>query len=142
MELDVLPLGQSFDVRGTVETKLPQVCSLCADEYTLDLKEKFHQIVMNEDKHTVSGFKENWSAEDVEVWMPKVAGQFDVGDMIHEVIGLAEPLRPICKTDCKGLCFQCGEELNLRQCDCSPVVAGQQKVETSPFSVLKELKVN
>jgi uncharacterized protein len=138
IEMDVFPLGQSFDVKGVVYTKLPQVCSLCADEFDLELREKFHHIVMNQENNTVSGFKEDWSSEDVEVWTTKEEGEFDVGELIHEVVALAQPTRPVCKADCKGLCLMCGEDLNVTNCNC----AEQQKVETSPFSVLKQLKLN
>jgi uncharacterized protein len=138
VELEVLPLGQSFEAKGVVETKLAQVCSLCADEFTLELKEKFHQIVMDEDTNKVSGFESNWSASDVEVWVNKVPGELDVGQMVHEVVALAQPLRPVCKEDCKGLCLTCGEDLNHATCNC----AERQKTEISAFSVLKKLKLN
>ncbi|MGE3975217.1 MAG: DUF177 domain-containing protein [Bdellovibrionales bacterium] len=138
VDLEVMPLGQSFDVKGSVKTELPQVCSLCADEFTLKVNEKFHQIAMDEEVHSISGFKENWSAEDVEVWVTKEAGEIDVGDIVHEALALAQPTKPICKEDCKGLCLVCGEDLNVSNCNC----AEQQKTENSPFSVLKKLKLN
>jgi uncharacterized protein len=30
-------------------------------------------------------------------------------------------MKPLCREDCKGLCAQCGTNLNLGSCDCAPV---------------------
>ena len=32
----------------------------------------------------------------------------------------ALPVNPLCKTDCKGLCPQCGTNLNNGTCGCIP----------------------
>jgi len=29
------------------------------------------------------------------------------------------PMKPLCKQDCKGLCSQCGVNLNIETCQCS-----------------------
>jgi uncharacterized protein len=39
--------------------------------------------------------------------------------MILEQIELAVPMKVVCKDDCKGLCFQCGTDLNEGTCSCS-----------------------
>ena len=33
---------------------------------------------------------------------------------------LALPMKPLCSEGCKGLCPQCGTNLNAASCDCSP----------------------
>lgn len=37
---------------------------------------------------------------------------------IREEIILDYPLKPLCKIDCKGLCPQCGKDLNQGKCSC------------------------
>jgi uncharacterized protein len=39
--------------------------------------------------------------------------------MLRDAMTLALPLHPLCRADCKGLCAQCGADLNLGDCSCS-----------------------
>jgi uncharacterized protein len=40
-------------------------------------------------------------------------------DVLREQLLLALPLKAICRDDCKGLCPQCGRNLNQEQCNCA-----------------------
>ena len=42
----------------------------------------------------------------------------EVGEDIRQEIILAYPMKAVCKTDCKGLCPNCGQNLNVGACDC------------------------
>jgi uncharacterized protein len=42
----------------------------------------------------------------------------NIGDILHEQVLLALPMKPLCKVDCKGLCPTCGTNLNVKSCDC------------------------
>jgi uncharacterized protein len=39
-------------------------------------------------------------------------------DVIKEQVLLALPVKQLCRTNCKGLCPQCGKNLNVESCDC------------------------
>jgi uncharacterized protein len=41
-------------------------------------------------------------------------------DVLREQVLLALPMKSICRTDCAGLCPQCGQNRNLKPCDCAP----------------------
>jgi uncharacterized protein len=41
-------------------------------------------------------------------------------DVLREQVLLATPVRALCREDCKGLCPQCGLNLNVEQCHCEP----------------------
>ena len=43
----------------------------------------------------------------------------EVGDIAREQLLLALPARFVCREDCKGLCPQCGADLNAGACDCA-----------------------
>jgi len=47
--------------------------------------------------------------------------QIDLGELMREQFYLALPMKPLCRDDCRGLCPQCGTNLNAGTCDCSPV---------------------
>ena len=44
--------------------------------------------------------------------------QLPLDDLIAEDLILAQPFKVLCKEDCRGLCPQCGKDLNHGQCDC------------------------
>ena len=59
--------------------------------------------------------------------------QIDLAPIMREYALLEIPIKPICKPDCKGLCPECGEDLNLADC------GHRRLAEESPFSALKDL---
>lgn len=59
----------------------------------------------------------------------------DLTQTLSEQVQLEIPLAPICKEDCKGICPNCGADLNQGRCACAKIA------KSSPFSVLKNLKL-
>ncbi len=60
-------------------------------------------------------------------------GHLDLAPTLREDMILSRPMRPLCKPDCKGICPQCGKDLNEGPCDCV-------KDEINPqLEVLKKL---
>ena len=41
-------------------------------------------------------------------------------DLVREEVLLAVPFNPQCRADCRGLCAQCGQDLNRGACSCAP----------------------
>ena len=60
--------------------------------------------------------------------------QIDLEHLIMEQFQLALPMKPLCSDACKGLCPQCGTNLNVERCDCNPAW------EDPRLAVLKALK--
>jgi uncharacterized protein len=60
-------------------------------------------------------------------------GNIDFAPILREYALLEYPIKPLCKPDCMGLCIECGQDLNVKDCGHS------QSDEDSPFSVLKDL---
>jgi len=58
----------------------------------------------------------------------------DLEDILRQQFLLALPEKQLCGEQCKGLCSQCGADLNKSPCACS---ADKEK---SPFAVLAKLK--
>lgn len=48
-----------------------------------------------------------------------VEGVLDLDELLYSDIILELPSKYICKEDCKGLCPQCGANLNSETCNCS-----------------------
>ena len=52
------------------------------------------------------------------VHFPKDIDHIDMIDTIADIIRLAEPMNPNCNDNCKGICPNCGINLNQSSCDC------------------------
>ncbi len=44
-------------------------------------------------------------------------GKIDLEPMLREYMLLEMPISPLCKPDCRGLCQECGENLNFTTCN-------------------------
>lgn len=60
----------------------------------------------------------------------------DLDPIVREQVLLALPMNAVCREDCKGLCAQCGQNLNEKQCGC------EQKVTDPRLAPLMNIKLN
>lgn len=44
--------------------------------------------------------------------------RFDLDEVVTEDVFLNLPAKFLCKSDCKGMCFKCGKDLNSGSCSC------------------------
>ena len=44
----------------------------------------------------------------------------DLEEPIRQFWTVALPMQPLCRTDCRGLCPQCGQDWNEGECECAP----------------------
>jgi len=102
-------------VEGKVGTRVRMTCSLCLKEFT--------QVIGNEK------FAYDCKIEGREV--------IDLTDAIREDIIVALPIRPLCISDCKGLCRSCGKDLNENACRCKP----EERPRKGPFDILRKIKL-
>ena len=47
-------------------------------------------------------------------------GLLDIVELLREQFQLALPMKPLCSAACRGLCAQCGTNLNRTECVCGP----------------------
>lgn len=45
-------------------------------------------------------------------------GFIDLAPLVRELTLLETPIQPICRPDCHGLCMECGQNLNEKECNC------------------------
>jgi uncharacterized protein len=114
------PQGLIVQADFSAETTLE--CVRCLNDFN-------HQLDWNLTE--LYAFNEK-SVTDSELILPDDA-HIDLQPLIREYALLEVPIKPICKTDCQGLCSVCGEDLN--QIDCGH----KDFTEESPFSALKDL---
>lgn len=112
---------QGLLVQGNFKGEIPQECVRCLSEYSEHLAFEFTELyAFTKDNITDSG-----------LLVPEDA-HLDLAPLIHDYALLEVPISPLCKPGCKGLCTECGE--NLNEIDCGH----QQNKNDSPFSALKD----
>ena len=62
------------------------------------------------------------------------ATEIDLTPAIREELMLAVPRFVECRDDCKGICPQCGKDLNAGSCACEPVTEARWQ----PLQALKD----
>jgi uncharacterized protein len=66
-------------------------------------------------------FTEDASVDDPATYaLPRTGTELDLGGPIREELILAVPEYVLCREDCRGLCAQCGKDLNEGPCECRP----------------------
>lgn len=56
-----------------------------------------------------------WS-EKLEAAVPIDGGPMDLTEDVRQSIGLAQPMKMLCRPDCRGFCAVCGRNRNLADC--------------------------
>ena len=114
------PQGLIVQGKFSGDTKLE--CVRCLNEFVHPLEWKFTELYAF-DKDSVS---------ETGTLLPDDA-HIDLAPLLREYALLEVPISPIHDPDCKGLCIECGQDLNEKDCGHS------QQADDSPFSVLKKL---
>ena len=85
-------------------------------EITFTLKGECTRCLKPVEKTFVVEFGEAFGEED---GYPVVNGKIDLSKMVEDIIIINTPVTFLCKDDCKGLCPECGGDLNDGECKCN-----------------------
>jgi len=136
---DELKTMQNVSLSGDVKLEMHPTCARCGRDFDTLLEVP---LVRNLAPYFPSPKSEMISAEEeIELSADDLEFSFyhheqiDIGEIVVEEILLAMPIRYLCEESCRGLCPQCGINLNEGSCSC------QEEVEGSPFAVLKGIKL-
>lgn len=121
-----------FRVAGRVTGEVELSCSRCLEPFTVPIASDFDLRYVPRTENVGEG--ETQVEEDDLATAFYDEEQIDLGHLVLEQFQLALPMKPLCKADCKGLCPQCGTNLNTGACDCNPVW------EDPRLAALKNLK--
>jgi uncharacterized protein len=111
----VVRTNRGLLVTGRLETSLESACSRCLNAIevpvTIDLEEEALPSV-----DPATGAPLDTSAEP-DVLRLTDHHELELGDTVRDAILLAEPIAPLCRPDCPGLCPVCGADLSDGQHD-------------------------
>ena len=111
-------VGEDVHLKGKVMTDVVASCSRCLDtlSYPISSDLKSHFVPSNDRCVSAGEVELHASDIDTEVYENQ---QIDLTQSVRDSILLAVPVICLCKQDCKGICSQCGKNLNQGLCKCS-----------------------
>ncbi|MGA1871031.1 MAG: YceD family protein [bacterium] len=103
-------------ISGKVKTLLELECSRCLENFLFHVNEQFEACFIPEDQK-IEEEEVELTKNDMDVSFFK-GEAIDLTDVIREQILLSVPMTPVCKSSCRGLCSNCGQNLNQGKCAC------------------------
>ena len=107
-----------FRVQGRATTRLMLECGRCLDAMEVPVDARFELRYVPQEQNR--GEDEREIVEDDLTTAFYREGALDVVDMLREQFQLALPMKPLCAESCRGLCPECGANLNRATCGCEP----------------------
>lgn len=131
-----IKIHELVEVEGRLETTVRLACSRCLKEFEAPLDIPF-TLTFSREVPEVSeeGEEVELSAEEMGL-IPFEGEEIDMRSPLQEQVVMALPVRPLCREVCKGLCRECGSDLNEGECGCVQPVFNQK------FSALKGFRVD
>ncbi|MFA5353258.1 MAG: DUF177 domain-containing protein [Thermodesulfovibrionales bacterium] len=122
----VSPISLSLSVRkaekevflhGSIRGDVRLQCSRCLQGFTMTIESPVDVVyrpteeIAQEEAHQLRDdeLETGFYREDT----------LDTDEVAREQLLLNIPMKPLCSAECKGICPQCGTDLNLSQCNCS-----------------------
>ena len=99
-------------VEGHVEAILNIPCDRCLVDVPTEFK-----LDIRKDVDFKSSDAERVEALDETSYIDH--SQLDVELLVYNEILIHFPMKTLCRSDCKGLCFKCGHNLNEGECGCN-----------------------
>lgn len=102
--------GRVLKIKGVIHATGNYQCNYCLENFMTKMDIPFGDDYQEKDSDTI----------DEETDLAYYNGdEIDIADLVRESIILAEPLKIVCSKSCRGLCPQCGINLNLTKCSCN-----------------------
>lgn len=128
VDLEASSVGEGVLVRGSIEGTLAGECRRCLTETPVRLSDRIDMLfepLSDSEEEELSG----------EVYpLPARGDDLDLSEALREQVLLRIPDYVLCSEDCRGLCPQCGTDLNRADCDCAP------QAEPTAWDALKKIK--
>ncbi|MCB2358373.1 YceD family protein [Clostridium estertheticum] len=106
MHLTLKSNDDDIDLAGSIDTELLLACSRCLETFSylihIELNERLSKTLKSEDEDII--FIED--------------DRLDLNEIVENNIISILPIKRLCNKDCKGLCHQCGINLNHNTCNC------------------------
>ena len=111
---EVEDAGKNYVVRGRIECQKSFTCDRCLTQAT---EKQIHDFAEEFDKSAT------------------VDDLIDVTELLRDELLAAQPMKNLCKADCKGLCPVCGANLNDGDCGCDRAIVDPRLAALKDFKI-------
>jgi uncharacterized protein len=106
---------EKIRARGQIRTVLSLRCVNCLENYELKVNSKFDIILFP--VYLVKSTDTALTTDEME-YIFFDGEEIDLEKILMEQVNLFIPFNPTCTPDCKGICPNCGANLNYEECQC------------------------
>jgi uncharacterized protein len=134
--LRAVRIADRVEVKGDVRTAVGLPCARCLKVFETALNSHFALTYTNRlEEMEIAADQDEVELRPEEINRIYFQGEtINLQDAIQEQVILAFPIRVLCSEACRGLCPQCGADLNEGDCGCS------RQLSDSLFADLKNFK--
>lgn len=123
-EVFILPQEDGCLIKGRIQGEVALPCTRCAEDSVVTLDQDFEEFEEYPENTPGTSAVDAGSGreplEDVSVIQGENgASVLDLSALLWEEFSLALPIKPLCASDCRGVCPLCGKNLNEGPCGCS-----------------------
>ena len=146
VQFRITPVGNAFDLRGSLKTAMDLQCSLCATDFKFKINLNLHELILIQ-KAFAKGDQQSRANHAHELsdggpdYILLESEVFDVIEYVHEAIALAEPIRPIGRPDCDENCENLKDRVQRDWLTFGDDPKLSEKMGTNPFKVLEKMKL-
>ncbi len=115
VKLVIQKVNEEYYSHGDAVVKVEVECSRCLEMFNLELAGELSFVIKTERGKAVLSSDINEEVIYVKSHEPVV----DLNEPIRQALLLSLPIKPICSPECKGLCPNCGVNLNEESCECT-----------------------
>jgi len=118
IKIGIQQIGDEYFCQAYLTVPVEEECCRCLTLFDEELSSDFNfSIKIGKGESVLSSESDN---SDVIV-LRKGEHIVELDDVIREALVLALPSKPLCNEDCRGLCPNCGVNLNEESCKCKGV---------------------
>jgi|KBSSwiStaDraftv2_1062776.scaffolds.fasta_scaffold91705_3 DUF177 domain-containing protein len=111
--------GLDVRVRGQLAARITAPCDRCLDDVSFVIDQPFDLFYAPGDFVGEATTETELQLQRRDLDFSVYDGDaIDLDELVREQLALNLPLRVLCKEDCRGLCSQCGVDLNRETCGC------------------------
>ncbi|MDE3074588.1 MAG: DUF177 domain-containing protein [Chloroflexota bacterium] len=134
LELQLTRINEGLLARGDVETVLLTTCSRCIEPaeqaIRFHFEEEFRPTI-----DIVTGQPVKPVDPDEPAFTIDANHVVDMDEVVRQGVVMEAPMHPLCHASCRGLCPQCGNNLNQGPCGCRA-----EEPSGTMAALLKDLK--
>lgn len=108
---DIVNIGGCIELSAEGSAELELTCGRCAESFTSVVEFSVEEKMRKE-----SDDAEDNDNPDITIFE---GNSIDISGIVYDSLALGIPTKMLCSENCEGICPVCGQNLNIKHCDCN-----------------------